>query len=879
MRRPGWALDRALGAAQVAFALAVGAAAAAQTRPAAPAPEHWQSYEQKRRELLAAGPAQAAAGLWGDKTDAGLDWLHRFLTGIDDAAVYERWFAADAAATLRVLHEAMWARAATDRQAVLQRDLHLLEALKGLGLFDAAARLLESALLPCVGDERPERFELLLQAAEVHRRSYEWDRAGSALDAAAAVARESGDAENAEVRLRVQRAALLLARGLPDLAVPEIEAAESGTADPWLRAQTVFVRLRLEHALRRPDRAVSVLQEFLAAPVPPALAADKAWRGRLSQLRIRAALAVLGDPEVVSTHAGEAVAWLQAAIGDASTSVDERNQARMVLLVHRLDRGELDGVEADLAAAAAELPAMAGQELEERRLSLATLGLRAARCAGAGTDVLRARALVLDRLWQALVDRWHQQPASRVGEGPLFFGDLRRALVELLRSRLAVLGDTDAMAAVLRDVVRAQSVGSLAKELAAATPDLAAIRSGLCPPGHGLLVYVPGHDCSVALAIDADAVAVHVLAVGALGIDRRRQLLLSALQEARGGADPRAFLAAARASAEVLLPAPLCRSLAGWSSVTIVGLESLGYLPFELLPGPDGRRLGTTHAVTYLPSLPVGVWLAEHRRAVAPPQQRAARVRVLACPDAAAPADALDRPEPLQFGDAEAADLRAATAGTELQILRGAAATASACFRADGFDFVQVLAHGVRDERRADPQGLLFGDGQVLWPADLQHGGSPPYLLLTSCRAGRGRLRRGDDGRHQLSGAALLAGARGVVAPVLDVGYQSSLTFAADLHRGLWRDGLPLAEALRQARVAAAARGGPSAWDAFLYHLVGLGETPLARAAPASSASAAWWLGPGLVVATLALLAGRRWARWRTVRPRQLFPAGSDAPR
>src|SRR5262249_53621798 len=160
---------------------------------------------------------------------------------------------------------------------------------------------------------------------------------------------------------------------------------------------------------------------------------------------------------------------------------------------------------------------------------------------------------------------------------------------------------------------------------------------------------------------------------------------------------------AAQESADVLLPPLLRRSLAGWSSVAIVGLESLGYLPFELLPGPDGRRLGTTHAVTYLPSLPVGVWLAEHRRAAATPRPGAARVRIIACPDAVAPATLRDRPQPLPFGDEETANLCAATAGTEVQVLRGAAATASACFGADGSDFVQVLAHGVRDERRADP--------------------------------------------------------------------------------------------------------------------------------------------------------------------------------
>jgi hypothetical protein len=462
-----------------------------------------------------------------------------------------------------------------------------------------------------------------------------------------------------------------------------------------------------------------------------------------------------------------------------------------------------------------------------------------------------------------MVARWEGEPQSRTGEGPLFFGDRRRAFVELLRSHLELLPGEPGRGRAVAAIATAQAVGSLAKALGAPVPDLAAVRAALCPPGQGILVYVPGHEASVLAAIDASSLEVLVLPVGAMGLDRRRQELLRAIEAARAGPDASGLEARAAAVAAVLLPPALAGKLAGWRGVAVVGLDSLGYLPFELLPGPAGARLGISHAVSYLPSLPVGVWLQQHRPPARVAAAGTARVRIVACPDADAPPGLADRPQPLPFGREETAVLAAATADAEVQVVRGADATADAWLEAAcDAAFVQLLGHGVRDEARSDPQGLLLGDGTVLWSAELERRRSPVNVLIAACRAARGRLRRGDDGRHQLTGALLLAGARSVVAPVLDVGYQASVHFSADVHTGLFREGLPIAEALRRARCAASDRGGAGELDACLFHLVGLGEVPLA--APAASASP--WQARALAALLLlaagsAFLARRRRAR------------------
>ncbi|MBZ0150571.1 MAG: CHAT domain-containing protein, partial [Planctomycetes bacterium] len=76
-------------------------------------------------------------------------------------------------------------------------------------------------------------------------------------------------------------------------------------------------------------------------------------------------------------------------------------------------------------------------------------------------------------------------------------------------------------------------------------------------------------------------------------------------------------------------------------------------------------------------------------------------------------------------------------------------------------------------------------------------------------------------------GAALIGGARGVVSPWVDVDYRATLSLMGELHRGLFERGLPLDEALRQARLAVAGPDDDGPIDAWLFHLYGVGDTPL----------------------------------------------------
>jgi CHAT domain-containing protein len=264
-----------------------------------------------------------------------------------------------------------------------------------------------------------------------------------------------------------------------------------------------------------------------------------------------------------------------------------------------------------------------------------------------------------------------------------------------------------------------------------------------------------------------------------------------------------------------------------------------------------------------VPSLTTGVWL--HRRA----RRDAAaaingRASWIACPDATSVPPGTPPVAALAFGASELSTWRG-DGPPPTRLLRGSAVTmpAMATALADA-DLAVVLAHGVRDARRRDPQGLLLGDGTVAWGRDLGRLQWPRQVVFAACAAGHGRTRIGDDGLHLLRGAAFVGGAHSVVAPWLDVDYGATLAMLGDLHGALAERGQSLAVALWQARRRAHERGGDAALDALLFHLHGSGDEALAPARPRSAVSAPFVVAVATAVLAATVVALRR--RRRRVR-------------
>lgn len=738
------------------------------------------------------------------------------------------------------------------------RHLRFVVDLKEGGWFATAEKLLVDPLLPAsTGSLLHAQFALEL--AEVRRRQFHFAAAAAALAVAEAEADAGRGGATLRIQLAVQRVLLDLERGLPDLASGHVAAAraaarelpEGPDASRW-QGLIRFTELRLHQALARSGHALQVWRELHDSGEAGRLRASEAGARVLSQLGVRVGMTVLDDPEVQEGQRAMARTLLHEALTAGTLSADERIQARMALAAHALESGALARAEALLTAIGEQLDADSGGQ---HRLNLAGLELRAARLAGATDDLLAQRRTAAAAAYDDLLATWDRQPDAQHGVGPLFLLRWRRLLVELLHDQIARMPAGAAGAAALELVARTQALGSLAGALGATAPTTAEVQAALCRAGQGLLLYVPGDVESVVLAVDGSRVRLASLPVGTIALDRRRAALQQAIRELR--LDPTSGRAAlerqSRDLAALLLPPGIRTAVAGWHAVAVVGIETLGYLPFELLPW-EGRRLGDAKAVSYLPSLPVGVWLARNRAAPDSSTQGSAWLGIAT----EAPCAAGGQVTSLPFTAAERRVLAEGLAGSRHELVAGVTSDA---FRAAAaqHDVVQLLVHGIRDEARIDPQGLLLADGGVLWSCDLEQA-MPSCIVLTACRAGSGRLRRGDDGRHVLAGAALLGGARAVLVPWLDLEFQATVDMTAALHRGLWREGLPLAEALRRARIAAAA-AHPEAVDPYLLHLVGLGNAPFA---PARRPSAAWpWATCG------ALLLAGVWTTWCMRRRRQ----------
>ncbi len=736
----------------------------------------------------------------------------------------------------------------------MQVAIEAVQAKKRAADFATAHALAERALAAAAGDRGLLAAELCAEGAEALRRLGRWSDSAAWLERAAAALDDVADGPERTKRLRhidVLWGLLDLARGWPDLA--------------WDAVQRVNTRPAADRADAR-DAALLELnvRRALDHGPEPAFALQRAVERRFGtshEIRLRCASIVLQQTAPAPGQLALADEWLAAARVAPGLEHNERNFARLLAIIGSLNAGDLPRAAellAELRRANAGRPATA-------MLNLPALALRHALDAGVAPAELRARVAEADAAWREALATLRRQPAPSHGLGPLAALDRQRLLCELLRARLHLEPGEPGVRAALALMVDAEAAGTMARALGVVVPGVDEVLGAAGDARGGTLAYFAGPERALLFVLARGRADAFELPVRGVVLERQARALTHALQSER--ADPaaaRSDIEAATAElARMLLPADVRARLRPWRAVAIAGLESLGYVPFELLRLDGGKRLGETHAVGYLPSLAVGTWMRRHR----PPLAPAGTVQALltACPDVAPPGAGEDRALP--FTAAEQHQLTGAANGVfSLRSGRDATLAASRELLA-GAAYWAVLAHGIRDDRRTDPQGVLFGDGTIAWAGEFETLPLPPYVMLGCCRAGRGRIRRGDDGRHLLHGAAMLAGARAVVTPWLDVDYRDTLQLMAAVHRGLFADGLPLDEALQQARVEAAANG--DALTPFLFHVHGLGGAALAPPAPAAAGAgtaATAWLAAVLAAVGLAGAVGcaRHCARRRT---------------
>jgi CHAT domain-containing protein len=132
---------------------------------------------------------------------------------------------------------------------------------------------------------------------------------------------------------------------------------------------------------------------------------------------------------------------------------------------------------------------------------------------------------------------------------------------------------------------------------------------------------------------------------------------------------------------------------------------------------------------------------------------------------------------------------------------------------------IHFATHALVDERTAARTALALapGDGEsgFVGPGDLAALRlDADLVVLSACRTAGGVVL-GGEGVQGLTAPLLEAGARSVVATQWRIGDRSTVAFVERFYQGLAR-GLPVAEALRAAKLEAIRRGAPpGAWAAF----------------------------------------------------------------
>ncbi len=713
------------------------------------------------------------------------------------------------------------------------------QALRDEGRLDEAmSTYLEAAERePPAVTMRPSLFVVASQIA-VGRSAFE--EAMALLDRAEAAAEDCPDGWRDERSVRCSiasfRAEALMALGLPDLAASFVEeeerlaralksAALIGTSYVR-RADLLLATGRYEALERLVDRANG----------------DEAMELRPDLLRlldVRRAIGLAEHGRADREANARARDRIEALVERRDLSGLHRMRAEATLAQLALRDGDVPAARAWIDGAVERLGALRAADpsglgpLEDGAF-VPAVASAVARAEGRPREVLAEQLARAEAAFERFLAHWSRTPLRSGGVGFLHYGKRRQIIAELIRLTLAVHPGEAGRRRALSIALRVEAMGSTARTLAIEPPPIEEVRALLTGEGRGLLVYVPpGPAGGHVFGVDAARI-VHAETPGIDAIDARRRDLAVALRRAARaeGDDARAegeWTGLADALGEKLLPAEVARAIAGWDAVTVVGRHGLGDVPFDLLPIGDGERLGRAKALSLLPSVPVGIALARRERDALPAD--GPDVFAVLTPEVDH-ALAADWPEatsiPLPDDDR---DRLLESFGARRVVRSGGDATPAALLdpKLAGARALLVLAHGVYDPGRTGGGAalLLAGPDGLVRSPDLERIDAPPLVVLLACGAGRGPVRRGDDGVGRLGESFLLRGARAVVAADADLELGATLDLMEEFGARLAAGASP-AEALRGARDRLA-RDGRHPASRVRVQLIGLGDRPLPK--------------------------------------------------
>ncbi len=669
----------------------------------------------------------------------------------------------------------------------------------------------------------------------------------------------------------------------------ELDVLRATTTDEFLSAVHEFdlqsARMAIELQLGRPDRAARSLarirelaplvtdeqsaEQWLRDECDFALASDDLERliQRLESLRASEGLAPqvadsLGRAYLLTRKGApdrleRASELFEEVLAHPGSSRIVSAHARIGLAMARREQGRFDSAAELLDQARSGANSVLELEIVTERAALAMER-------GEPHESLAEVHRELLRGFERILRHWDSIPAQPDGAGFTNYVERRAPIIELLHLEVALDRDNGAQRALQR-WLSAEARGSLAREFRAQLPDESELRQRLFGAGSGALIFIPGPRRSALFALDSGRVELFNLPASDTWNEAQRELgrLLATPPHSERDLERRRrdYRALADELAQFLLPPRARERLASWEELTIVGLDMLGYLPFECL-ALDGEELGLSKAISYAPSLLLQGELDQRWRASgATPRQG---MRWLAAPSD--PTDAAERFgwEAIDWDGRRAERLRELW-GDRVRVDHGPQANWAALQADSGADLavLEILAHGYYDATQSPPAGVALAPTRehagYIASAQIAGLSAPPIVAFAVCGAARGPLRSGDEATGHLGGAALRAGASVVLLATLDIEQAASEALLDTAYRAMVRDGATPAQALRVARRSLSEDEETS--DPHyrnVLHCVGLGHAALVQQ---SRPSGAKWLGPTVALIAIAAALFALWRR------------------
>ncbi len=550
------------------------------------------------------------------------------------------------------------------------------------------------------------------------------------------------------------------------------------------------------------------------------------------------------DPATLATERREAIAWLSYIDYHAGDYDSSRNR------IDQLEKEE------SLAGGAHDSP--------DRKAFIAALSIRLDLRTNQDKEQIDSSRRKLVEAYEQILSDWRSNRPRAGGFGFLQFAKTRAILSELIRVTVEVDQDPDQ---ALLYLIQAQELGTLARSLPTEQTNVAKVKERLLGPSEGMLVFLPATDESHVFSITREKTHHDYLPTRDILMRKKEHFLSLLLRPPQPDEDVKGrrariqgILPTSKEVGSLLLPPELQQRISQWSEITIVGLDVLGYLPFECLLLEDDTFLGLTKPLSYLPSLPVGLALLQRRQQRGFTQgledalefffllgpKHGERARKIHNDVMSLKVSEIDRQR--LFRPFKRYDQYSEEAATFDTLLEESARSAQAWL---------ILAHGIHDYSREQSGGLILAatetDDGLVFADRLESLNPPPLAVLLACAAGRGPGRSGDPGASDLGGSLLSRGTDTVVLPVSHLAYRPTVELAVTFLDQV-AGGVTPAKALLAARKELT-KGEviPDPFAFGLLHVRGLGHFPalVKKEKNADRPWVLWGAGAGILVLVL----------------------------